>query len=83
MQWALLPAELSTHPSHFRNDSCEEFRLHGQTQQEARMELGKKKSRSTALGFTWDSSEFILIQAALLGLLGLRLVLGIQLLLQG
>lgn len=45
MQWTLLPAELSTHPSHFRNDSCEEFRLHGGTQQEARMELGEKKKQ--------------------------------------
>lgn len=45
MQWTLLPAELSTHPSHFRNDSCEEFRLHGGTQQEARVELGEKKKQ--------------------------------------
>lgn len=79
MQWTPLPAEPSTHPSHFRNDPCEDL---GLAQQKARRKLGEKKCRSIALGFTWDSPKSILVQATPLGLLGLQLVLGIQFLLQ-
>lgn len=47
MQWTPLPAEPSTHPSHFRNDPCKDL---GLAQQKARGKLEEKKKQIHSFG---------------------------------